>query len=752
VTLKFNSRNWKSFPKNGSKPSTSRTSPALPYPGKANRQIQIFAGTPRKQRKKKFFSKNSSKIHAEHGISLVLLNGIKSFFGGIMTAIAAMWKRQAPENQISFAVFTCFALLISQLAGLQIFSGVRIDGTRSGISNESLFKLSGRIITPNRGQIYIQDISRNQNKIAMTSTQMLANLSIDPSEVKPIAEKLGVENVAKELSASLNISYSQVLDLIKRESSQQKPSRYALLQQFIGEDQKRIAWGMIEDRENPLKYYNWLRVEEVMQRNYPNNELAASTIGYMLKYKATRDEAIKTECREAIEENERNNAASPYYPIGYYGIEQKFCSILSGRNGKNIWLGNNFQREESIQKTDGSDVYLTLDMTLQQKAEELVRKAIKDNTNGNGKPRDASITIMNPNTGDILAMASYPGFDPNAYQESDPNAFRNIASSAEYEVGSTMKPLTVAAALNEWELGTTGSQGQRLGVPSTWKKRDYDRRGKIYQELNGNTLTLTNSQNISYANRENDLKLTVRDSINTLISDITDSMGNRKLKEYFEDKFEFGETTQAAFAGGGGGNISSFAKNLECQFCYAQHGFGQGFAITPVQMLRAYTAIANKGKMVEPRLVSKIVSPDGKIDDGSKQGSPIYRSPDRQILSEQSARLTTEYMKAVIDEGYLGSGGNPIPGYSIAAKTGTAQITRPHNGKPCDYTCNTALGLFDHTVVGFGPTKDAQILIIVKISEPRPGLVTNFADTTTMPVFREMMRYTLEYLKIPKDR
>jgi cell division protein FtsI/penicillin-binding protein 2 len=239
-----------------------------------------------------------------------------------------------------------------------------------------------------------------------------------------------------------------------------------------------------------------------------------------------------------------------------------------------------------------------------------------------------------------------------------------------------------------------------------------------------------------------------------MISDITDTMGNVKLKEYFQNKLEFDQGTEATFAGGGSGNVASFEKNLDCQYCYAQHGFGQGFAISPLQLARAYTAIANKGELVEPVLIEKIIDANGVIDDGTKVDSIISRPLPKPVFSQASVKNVTEYMKAVVDEGYLGQalGKNSIPGYSVAAKTGTAQITRQYEGKPCDYTCNTEKGLFDHTLVGFAPTNNPQILITLKISEPRRGQVTNFADTTLMPTFKEAMGYGLEYFKVPKDR
>ena len=687
------------------------------------------------------------------------INGLKQILlliiGLFLQLVKLIWIKSkrffGRENLFRIASVGIFGALIIHIAGIQVFT----DNLAS-LDQESLTSLQRSLIIPSRrGQIYISDIGRSQNKIPLTSVQILGNLSIDPQELRKVIDNgRPLREIALTLSSNLNISYPQVLQVLEVETNKATPSRYAVIQKEITEKQTQITRDLIARRTDLNSYFRWLRIDDIVRRSYPQGKLLASTIGYLSKYDITAEEAAKTPCNSMVQDNAANGSAQNSYRIGYYGLEQKYCSQLAGRNGKSTFINTGDQSQsQNLIVENGADIYLTIDKNLQQKAEEILEKAIKDNTNQFGAPRNGSISIMDPQTGRILALASYPTFDPNEYDKANPEAFRNVATSEDYEVGSSMKPLTVAAALSEYETGNLGSNGQRLGIPADWAKRDYDKRGKIYKEFSGNELRITNSQGISYDNRINDLKMTIRDSINTMISDITDSLGNTKLREYFEQRFLFGQTTEAAFAGGGSGNVDGLDTNINCQFCYAQHGFGQGFYSSPLQLMRAFTALANKGRLVEPYLIDRIEYGNGTIDDGTGNNSTLAKkTKPTPIISEQSARLVTGYMQAVIDEGYLGQDPKAIPGYSIAAKTGTAQISRPVNGKPCDYDCNTSRGLFDHTLIGYGPTKDPKVMVLVKLSQPKPGQITNFADTTSSPAFLSMMKYTLEYLGVPKDR
>ena len=161
---------------------------------------------------------------------------------------------------------------------------------------------------------------------------------------------------------------------------------------------------------------------------------------------------------------------------------------------------------------------------------------------------------------------------------------------------------------------------------------------------------------------------------------------------------------------------------------------------------------------MEPYLIDKIVDGSGNVDDGTNSSSLIKRKDSVQIFRNNVAKEIATDMKSILDEGYLGSTPRPIEGYSVSGKTGTAQVSRPivdkDTGKEtyCDYNCNTSLGLYDHTMIGFGPTDNAKVMVLVKISQPKPGQVTNFADSSSMPTFREMMKFTLEYLQVPHDR
>lgn len=708
--------------------------------------------------------KNSTQKHNKnsqmHRQNSNFLNSLGDWMEKLFTSCAKLLPtKKISENPslfINLVASVLFVVLVVHLANLQIWTHNQVVAGQT--FDTSAMRKS--IVPSLRGQVYISDLARNQSKVPLTSTQLLANLSIDALELKKVINKKNnLEQIAQALAGSLNLPYQRVLDTFKVETSKDNLSRYNVIQPFITESQRRTAEYLIDRQNDSNSYSTWLRVEEVVKRAYPQGNLLASTIGYMAKYNISTEEAMKTECRESIVKNKDNGAEAKDYQIGYYGIEQKYCDLLMGSNGKNIFVGGNLQSDLSLPVKNGYDIYLTIDQTIQQKAEDLLAKAIKENSNENGAPRDGSIVVINPQTGKILAMASYPTFDPNDYSKvSDPRAYQNVAGSVGYEIGSSMKPLTVAAARNEWDNNVTGSKGQRLGVPEDWKKVDYNSEGKIYTDSNGTKLSIRNSQNISYSNRDNDLKVTLRDSINTMISDITDSMGNARIKDYLVNKFEFGQPTEAAFAGGGSGNLSGLDTNLQCQFCYAQHGFGQGFYIAPMQLIRAYTALANKGRLVEPYLIDKVIDGDGIVDDGTIGNSKIKRKDSIQIFRPQVAKEVARDMKSIIDEGYLGTNPHPVEGYSISAKTGTAQVSRPlidKNTKKetyCDYNCNTARGIFDHTLIGFGPTENAQVMVLVKLSEPKPGQITNFADTTSMPTFREMMKFSLEYLQVPRDR
>jgi cell division protein FtsI/penicillin-binding protein 2 len=176
--------------------------------------------------------------------------------------------------------------------------------------------------------------------------------------------------------------------------------------------------------------------------------------------------------------------------------------------------------------------------------------------------------------------------------------------------------------------------------------------------------------------------------------------------------------------------------------------------VSPIQLLRAYTAIANRGTLVEPYLVDQIKYPDGTVDDGTGENSLIKRELPKQVISENVANEVTGYMVDLINNTQPGVGANKaaVAGYNIACKTGTAEKITNVNGRVYSYAENRNKGLYIHTMVCFNDSVDDPLLFLVKIDEPKPGQVDNFSGDTIGPAISDLMKSTLEYLGIPKDK
>jgi cell division protein FtsI/penicillin-binding protein 2 len=672
---------------------------------------------------------------------------------------------------IQMAFVMVFGVIVWKLIDLQITSTTeeRIASSPSLMGNQ--------VILSSRGQIYFKDISQSKTDVPLTATVSLAHVYFDAAVLKEQISKniITLEMASMMVASALNISYGTIYELFKTETAKDPAPKYALITKFVDAQQKKAVEYLrsptltTTDDSYVPPFSSWLNFEPIESRFYPENELLAQTVGYVPRHYATREDTVNAGCGRLVEANESRQTVNTFIPgdfskgqytIGYYGIEQKFCAELAGLNGKrplNRDLGT--EREDESRVQNGANVHLTIDRNIQRQAEALLQQAIAENTNANGKPEDGSILVMEVETGKVLAMASYPTFDPNNYTRADIRGFRNVTTSGDYEAGSVIKPLTVAAALNEWEAGSFDAKGERLGVPPDWTFNDYDEKGKPYQENNGRIFYIRNSQSVSYKDRgPQNLSNVLRDSINTGIAEIQPTIGNRKTREYFEDRFLFGKETLIDLPGDTHGNVRPLTENINSPFTYATHGFGQGFTVSPIQLARAFTPLANDGYRVEPILVEKIIYEDGYTETYTTPNSVIKQPAPQQVVSENTAKLITGYMVNTVDQGYLGvrPSKGQVPGYTVAGKTGTAEVGRiPEVGCGAGfsvYDCNTSRGIYDHTYVGYGPESDPEIMVIVKLSEPKKGEVQNFAENTTGPVFSQMMKFTLEYLGIPRDR
>lgn len=742
-------------------------------------------------------------------------------FSFVKAQLEYFWKwLNIRDNMVNFVFGFLFFVMIFNLFSLQVLGNGPLG---SGTKTSQVSAFATTVIPAKKGDIYIKDLAQVRNDIPVTNNTIKYNAVFDPSNLEVnipiIKSKLNLQNdqetllnIADFVASRTNISKQEllssmtdqlknlgqekvkkpevknpvnlILDAVisgKKPASQvpdliqNKTKNYGTLKKNITEDQAKSI-NLLRNSEDKItnQYYfdSWLsQPEQINVRGYPEGKLLSQTLGYGLLNPVNSTEAKKvTGCKDMVIKNQdRGTELLPNYDgsyqVGNYGIEQKYCSVIAGLNGKPIankdLTNQDIIKNQAVQ--NGADIYLTIDKNIQKKAESILESAVNANTNNIGSPKDGCVMVMESSTGRILAMASYPSFDPNYYADylkSNGKSVINSCTRNDFEVGSVMKPLTVAVALNE----------KSTGIDAGFKFLDYDSDGKPYK--NGDdTIKIKNARNFSWQSfGKIGLKEIIRDSINTGIAEIVDKMGNNLMREYFLDKLQFGhygddDKNLLNFAGDMNGNTQSFDTDINCVYCYAAKGFGQGFSISILQLVRAYTAIANGGNLVQPQLVEKIQCGDGtkeNLDGGNAScladDTKIKNKTETPVFSKTTTDLVTSYMLASGEEGYLGAGPTKatVPGYRMAIKSGTAQVSRPiilANGesKPCSQDCNTQLGLYDHTMIGFN-TGASRYIIMIKLAEPNPGKVDNFSGTTLAPFFSEMCKYTLEYLGIPKER
>ncbi len=673
------------------------------------------------------------------------------------------------ENSIKIIGFVLFTIIGLHFATLQVLQDLTSRTNYNNIAN------SADIVPSKKGNIFAQDYLQKAD-IPLTGFQSGADLFIDVVGMnKNIKTPDELKKVSEIIASNLNINLQNLESQILSSSSNKANSKYVVIAKNLNSDQSELFDGM---RNNPellkkWRFGDWINITEVEKRFYPQNQTLAQALGFSPFYKMSKEEVLKRKgCEDLIVKNNARGTLTSSYSVGERGLEQKYCSVLGGVNGlKNTSINQNSPAiisnsgqiaNNPNQVIDGGDVYTTIDINIQKKAEKILEEAVKGNQyNGNG-PKDGCLMVMEADTGNIMAMASYPYFDPNYYNDFaqiSQQSFVNNCTSNDYEVGSVMKPLTVATALD------LNSQNPKLGVNSNFSMVDYDTKGKSFQNGADDYIYITNAAQRSFQSLGTiGLKEIIRDSINTGIAEITPKITAPEFKRYVETKFLFGEGTNLNLPGDSNGDLYNLQEDIGFNFSYANFGFGQGFKISALQLMRGYTPLANNGKLVEPKIVSKIVCKDRTEETESSSGSCVNdkqrlnRRESLQAINANASQKVTEYMVATSEEGFMGSGNTTaiIPGHRIAVKSGTAQVSRPIENAdgtktPCGIDCNTRLGRFDHTFIGYN-ISGKKYLVMIKLAQPRPGVENNFASTTLPKYFNEMMLYTLEYFNVPKDK
>lgn len=475
-------------------------------------------------------------------------------------------------------------------------------------------------------------------------------------------------------------------------------------------------------------------------RYYPENALAAHVVGFI---------------------NNEN--------LGQYGIEGYFNNELKGKSGTIYSQRDQSGRDISVEGGEiviaehGEDLVLTIDRVVQDKVEDILSSAVERYRADSGQ-----VIIMDPFTGAIIAMASYPDFNPNEFSESftlrkveanenvfpttplfkkdergryvnvtdeerelkeenpevdvqwfvyenrlGPGAFRNPIVSDLYEPGSVFKPITMAIALDAGEVkpqDTFNDDGPKKVGDFEIKNSD----GKYHGP--GTSMTEV-----------------LEKSLNTGMVEVAKKLGPKLMYDYL-DKFGFGDYAGITLEGETQGKLEYYNDwERSKQFTTA---YGQGIVASPLQVVTAWAALANGGKLMQPYIVQSTIK-DGKITETEPEVI-------RRVISEESSSLITSMLISVVKNGH----GLKVdtPGYSIAGKTGTSQIA---SSKGAGY--ETGEGAVITSFAGYFPTQDPQFVMLVKFDRPRLG-ADAWGSNTAAPAFRQISDFLIEHYQIqPKQ-
>jgi cell division protein FtsI (penicillin-binding protein 3)/stage V sporulation protein D (sporulation-specific penicillin-binding protein) len=387
---------------------------------------------------------------------------------------------------------------------------------------------------------------------------------------------------------------------------------------------------------------------------------------------------------------------------GLSGLEWRYDKALEGTAGTrkvvSDALGTPISVDDVKTAKAGSGLRLTLDANIQQKAEQVLG-AVGEQF----RPKGATAIVMDPNTGDLLAVANWPRVDANAPSEAPDYAHEDRAVAFNYEPGSTFKAFTIAGALQDGVV----TPSTLFDLPPTLT--EYDR--TIHEAHRDVAVTLSTAQILAQSSNIGAIKIGQAEGADSFARWVT--------------RFGFGEPTGVDLPGEERGIV--LPRDQYSGASMLNMPMGQGISVTPMQMAVGYAALANGGKLVTPRIVSSV------------GGQPVGRPAPRRVVSTATAASLRKML-----EGVFAAGGTAhevtIPGYSLAGKTGTANKIDPDGG----YSDTRYIASF----VGFAPALHPKLLVSVMVDEPHGDI---YGASVAAPAFGDIMRYALPYLKIAPD-
>jgi len=570
--------------------------------------------------------------------------------------------------------YTFLTTLYSLLAIFIIVQLVRIQTNPEQVAHfleqSRLFDGDWRPVKPARGILY----DRWGKLLAGNTT--VYEVGVELSQVR------NPHSVALTLNVILGLDYAEVLEKVSQEVSPN--AVYVVLDDFVTQEKinllekyrTELETTTSKNRgEEPPSLRGLVYIPH-LQRSYPEMRLASNVLGFVN--------------REGL---------------GYYGVEAKFDDLIAG-NAIDVWMPRDPNLVNEIPDiSPGASIILTIDRAIQAEIESILDNAVEFNGAQSG-----TIVVADPQTGEILAMATTPRLDLNEYWRysevfKDSTPF-NRAVSQSYEPGSVFTVLTMAAALDSGAV-TPDTVFIDVGVIEV---------GGIY---------IYNWNSAAWGPQ--DMQGCLQHSLNVCLAWVATQLGTKDFYDYLR-AFGIGHLTGVDLAGEVRGRLKTPGDADWYEADLGTNSFGQGVAVTPLQMVMAVSAIANEGKLVAPRIVRSIIDKGNQFDtEKSLIGLPI-KPETAKTLSEILARsLEEEASDALVD------------GYRLAGKTGTAEIPTPYG---------YSLSATNASFVGWGPLDDPRFLVYIWLEKPTSS---PWGSVVAAPIFHDVVERLVVLMDIPPD-
>lgn len=550
----------------------------------------------------------------------------------------------------SIALIVLFAALVGRLLYVQVFQGGLLQAKATDQWTRDL------PVVAERGTIY------DRNGAALAVSYTTYNIYIRGREIKE------GPSVANFLSQKLELDYNQTLLKVNNKSVSE-----VLIKMNVESDVAKEIYD---------KSYSGVYLSESISRYYPYGNLLTQVLGF-----TTVDNT------------------------GQAGIEAYYDELLKGVNGYSL-VQSDLQGKQIynsltsfVPSVPGCNINMTIDVNIQLKVEQTLEKLIVEQ-----KAKSATAIVMDPNTGEIIAMSTKPSFNLNEVPRDDVETMleqvKNQAIVDVYEPGSTFKILTMAASLESGSAHLSDS----FYCPG-------------YAIIDGQKIKCWKST----GHGSEDLTDGLCNSCNAVFTQLALRIGLDEFYQFFQD-FGLGSQTGIEFLGESGGILMN--KDSVKTVDLARMGFGQAIAVTPLQLITAISACVNGGYLLQPYMVSSIVSADGTIIEQNE------KTVVRQVISNETSALINEMLEKVVSQtGEL----TFIEGYEVGGKTGTTQ----------KYEDGKISGKYISSFIGTYPASNPEYIVLIVVDEPGTGAY--YGSVVASPYAKEIFSAIFEYKNIAKD-